>query len=566
MGNILLTDQETEKIQTLFDDLQTALKDSQVLPETIIQAGYLGRGEIEQSFSARYEVNDWFNSVNRAIMMFRVSFLALHRTPDKEVYRSWGKDRNQAAQDLLADLAEIINQKIKEYPEQACDEEFCRESFVEEHHPVHAQAKSEESGETETEDKVEDDNETSEIEIKASADAEIPITEKEYDLNLSFDFPAEAQEIAASKADEVQGATNKLPFEGVLFRIDEPSESAPSKGSLLPLYIPMQLARQVVEQINESGGLPLDMHETLAQHANEQIAGIMNHGEIQGNDLVVRGHLFPWSQRERVALISANRERLGMSMNARARGHEMVVEGKKVWWIDDIELLGANILFSDAATYQKTRVIAAAEQRSLDVEIAANRLKEDDKEIEMDPETKERLVNLSSSISTLIEAAKDDSKKMESRFDTVLEAIETQGAAIRNLQQFQSTIEQERETITAQRRQEQTLEERKQERDELLAEMRDMTKEIVASSQTELLNRINPRRQPSRIVPDNLVPVAASNATSQPQDLQLSGKHARLNYLKGAIDSARQSGTVGSHRLGLIEEFKALCDELGVSR
>lgn len=48
-----------------------------------------------------------------------------------------------------------------------------------------------------------------------------------------------------------------------------------------------------------------------------------------------------------------------MSMTADAWGHEAEVEGQKVFWVDDIELSGANILFSDCATYQKTRLIVA---------------------------------------------------------------------------------------------------------------------------------------------------------------------------------------------------------------
>ena len=46
-------------------------------------------------------------------------------------------------------------------------------------------------------------------------------------------------------------------------------------------------------------------------------------------------------------------------MNAAASGHETVMDGKKVYHIDRLVLLGANILYSDRATYKKTRLISA---------------------------------------------------------------------------------------------------------------------------------------------------------------------------------------------------------------
>jgi len=151
-------------------------------------------------------------------------------------------------------------------------------------------------------------------------------------------------------------ASNRREFEGVLFRIDEPSECAPSVGPGLPLYIPRSVAESAVHSCS---GLPLDADSSLSRHANHDIAGVMMAARIEGNDFIVSGYLYDWSRGEKVNTISANKDNLGMSMNASAVGREVDTNGQKVYWIDSLDLLGANILYAAKATYQKTRVLSA---------------------------------------------------------------------------------------------------------------------------------------------------------------------------------------------------------------
>ena len=166
---------------------------------------------------------------------------------------------------------------------------------------------------------------------------------------------------------------NQHPVSGVLFRIDEPSENIPSVGPGLPLYISKEIAAEAVSQVS---GLPLDAHDNLSQHANEDIAGVMLSASIEDKDFCVRGYLWGWSKNKKIQSITSAKEKLGMSMNAAAIGHEAVVDGTKVFWIDQLILLGANILYSNCATYEKTSLLAA--EKSAEIAVAPDTNEQDE--------------------------------------------------------------------------------------------------------------------------------------------------------------------------------------------
>ena len=74
----------------------------------------------------------------------------------------------------------------------------------------------------------------------------------------------------------------------------------------------------------------------------------------------MRGSLFPFNQPEKVAQIRANKQSLGFSINAYAPGHDEEVNGEMAHVVDKLILLGANILYKDAATFQQTELVASS--------------------------------------------------------------------------------------------------------------------------------------------------------------------------------------------------------------
>lgn len=150
---------------------------------------------------------------------------------------------------------------------------------------------------------------------------------------------------------------NRRPMSGMLFPIDTPSEATPAVGPGLPLLIPREVALSLVGRVQ---GLPLDADDSLTKHANKQIVGVINCASIEGDEFRIDGCLFDWSQPELVSRISANKRDLGMSMNAMAKGRTCEVNGRKVFRVDSLELMGANILRRSKATFTGTNLISAA--------------------------------------------------------------------------------------------------------------------------------------------------------------------------------------------------------------
>jgi len=170
-----------------------------------------------------------------------------------------------------------------------------------------------------------------------------------------------------AKAHLGRSATNERVVEGILFKIDRPSEAIPSVGPGLPLYIPRNVALEALACLDFTRPKPIDAHDSLSKHASTEIVGAMTSARINGDDFWVTGVLWDYNQPHKVEAIAASQDHLGMSVNATAEGHPAEVDGRSVWQIDRLRILGANILFSEKATFKKTRTNVLASSESGDL-------------------------------------------------------------------------------------------------------------------------------------------------------------------------------------------------------
>lgn len=154
---------------------------------------------------------------------------------------------------------------------------------------------------------------------------------------------------------EAEGDDDAVPVEGVLFRVDEPSECAPSVGPRLPLYISADVAAKALKHVM---GRPLDAHESLEAHGGGVVGAIVE-GAVSGQDAVIRGFLHGHHLPDKVAEIraAARSGELGMSMVGSVAWHRDKVDGRDVAVVDRMRLKGGTILRASVATYQKTRVM-----------------------------------------------------------------------------------------------------------------------------------------------------------------------------------------------------------------
>lgn len=460
------------------------------------------------AFKEMVERNTWQMRLNSAIRLFEDRFCMLHEMDDEELLRfiTGGSSRSQEIAALLEDFNAVLTSLDKDHPGPG-----------KRHYPMMALSAAEGEG------------------LQA----------------LAFEAPLE---IAASANNP-----NRHPIRGVLFQVDEPSPAIPAVGPGLPLYIPRSVAERDVVQAGVSG-LPLDAHDSLSQHANEDIAGVMQSAAINGNDCEMVGFMWPWSRKEKVQRILKNADRLGMSINAMAKGHQAEVNGTRVFWVDELRLMGANILYSDKATYRKTRLLAAqglpeedlqereialldfpvaaaegeggARDPTEDVEVAiaanAESDEEDSNPIQQPPEEsmseeiKEQLQAMSRTLSDVVGTLNGTVSQLSNEID----GIKTQ------LRDVRSDFET-RQNIAAQAAEEAR---KKDEQTNLV--------QLVRAEMEGVLKQINPSGSPSRST-HRTMPIAASssNGAVAPEHMQI---QLQLATLDGQLAEA-QSATGGQY-------------------
>jgi hypothetical protein len=541
------------------------------------------------SLKTDFHINAWQNNLKEALRLFeyraRDIFIDF---ADNEAYlrNNYGDgktlDKKTIGNQLISDLNEILVEIFAGLPETPQQEAYVPGYYTPPPVSVYAEAAETTvedtavvSAEESVKDAAEDDPkpEVPKVDtIKAEAsDVVVPAPAGEIRPDISIElelvFDRQIEVLAAEKRDNNKQSSqaNKRPIKGVLFRVDEASETAPSKGSEYPLYIPRTVAEEALVAINASEGLPLDADPSLTKHANDKIVGIMVAAEILDKDFIVQGHLFHWNQQERVDAIADNHERLGMSLNAHASGQVTEIDGTDVFCLSHLDILGANILLKDRATYQKTRLILSEIAAS-----SANAEQLNTEEKNMEP-LEQRVVELKDTLAQIRDASTREAEKAEQRIAEISAAsaresenakrqIEELTVIVQKQHQLISEIEEERKE--AQRLVQAQAAERAKEEDTkalILALGNQMSQTLDeklaqqrAEMQKELLDAINPTRSPRRIT-QPLVSVAAEGAQQQPDAM----KH-RLLVAEAQLDVMEKNSITGPSRFQLIDEIRDL--------
>lgn len=527
----VLSARNASRLKTLIVDLGKILSDADIslsdeelvsLQQLLTKAESVEAASIEAGcLQDQVEREAWYITTNHATQAFQRNLLDVLGLPDNLYERNYGKDRDRTAKanELINDFSAIMRDQIQKH-----------KSLKPRSQPTLTQAEAvsinEDTDTTDNIDKEEAVLEASSLDILGS----VSLDDRYGRTNI-------------------EAASNQSPFTGVLFLIDEPSESAPSKGSSYPLYVPRNVAERCVEAVAASPGLPLDVDASLSCHAKENIAGVINKAEIVGNEFLVYGHLFPWNQEDKVRLISANRSNLGMSMNARASGHIGIVGGQKVFHIDSLELMGANILKAAKATWQRTKVIVAEiaasasesfEDEDIDLDDDTSSLSIDEQEYNVD--ISKFIDSVESTLDQIVEASSQES----ARIDELAKMIERQNRIIERLQQKEEAEVQASKALEREA-------EAELERESLLSAVRT---EIEAATKT-MLDSINPSRSPRRVVP--LVQASGEDAPG------LNDIERELLNTSLALEEARK-GPPGAHRAHLIEKQSQLKQQLMEAR
>ncbi len=150
---------------------------------------------------------------------------------------------------------------------------------------------------------------------------------------------------------------NRVPFSGVLTRVECASDKAPVGAAGHRVKLPRAVAERALASLL---GMAVDYAPGLRGHDVRRKIGVITRAEIADDRLEVSGYLYGKDFPEILRELRARRERLGMSYEVTSvRVKDTAAD---VWELENVVFTGAAILERSAAAYEATSLAA---QRSL---------------------------------------------------------------------------------------------------------------------------------------------------------------------------------------------------------
>lgn len=154
---------------------------------------------------------------------------------------------------------------------------------------------------------------------------------------------------------EVEDHPNRMPFSGVLVKLDEPSTAAPhgSKGKRI-----VMTAEAAERNLSSLMGMAVDFTDNFDGHDAQRKIGVITAATIEGSDLHIEGFIYAADFPEEAATIKRDKSILGFSFEAQ-QIHVESLDGDPLV-ITDCVFTGAAILKKLKAAYTTTSLAAAA--------------------------------------------------------------------------------------------------------------------------------------------------------------------------------------------------------------
>jgi hypothetical protein len=147
---------------------------------------------------------------------------------------------------------------------------------------------------------------------------------------------------------------NRLPFSGVLTRIDEPSDVAPGGATGKRTLIPKAVAEAALSSLLAMG---VDCSKDFDEHDSKFKIGVITEASISGNAIHIAGFLYAKDFPQECARIRAEKNRLGFSYECDVAVSDMAADPWVITWC---VFTGAAILYKDKAAYRSTSLAAEA--------------------------------------------------------------------------------------------------------------------------------------------------------------------------------------------------------------
>lgn len=150
---------------------------------------------------------------------------------------------------------------------------------------------------------------------------------------------------------EVEGHPNRLPFEGCLTVVDQPSDKAPSGSRGHRVILTRSAAEAALPSLL---GMAVDYKAGWDGHDARQKCGIITAAELRGTRLLVRGYLYARDYPEMEAKICASALGSTMGMSYELANAHVADMSASVWTLTRATFTGAAILLREKAAYRGT--------------------------------------------------------------------------------------------------------------------------------------------------------------------------------------------------------------------
>lgn len=155
---------------------------------------------------------------------------------------------------------------------------------------------------------------------------------------------------------DVEDHPNRMPFSGILTRIDEPSDAPPNGSTGKCTFIPRAVAEQAIPSLL---GMAVDYTKDFDGHDKKAKIGVITEARIEGNAIHIAGFLYANDFPEECARIKAEKNRLGFSYECLVAVSDLEADP---WVIERCVFTGAAVLYKHLAAYTTTSLAAKAEQ------------------------------------------------------------------------------------------------------------------------------------------------------------------------------------------------------------
>jgi hypothetical protein len=206
------------------------------------------------------------------------------------------------------------------------------------------------------------------------ADARRHILRRAHDLGIDTStwstlkaaLELEAMSLAVPKTD---GHANKMPFRGVLTRIDQPSDAAPHGSGGRRVLLSRAAAEQALPGLL---GMGVDCTADLGAHDAQNKIGIITDASINGDAIDIEGFVWASDFPDTAARIRASKDELGFSYEMK---NVLVADpGADILVIESCTFTGAAILKKDDAAYHSTSLAASRDRATGDLDMTKEEL------------------------------------------------------------------------------------------------------------------------------------------------------------------------------------------------